>query len=92
MKENVYSVCQAKAHFSELLRQVVRTGKKAIITRHGKPVAEIGPYAGREESMEDRLDRLEREGLVSGPDNRDADWSSIGKRPGALKRFLEDRD
>ena len=92
MRQKVYSVYEVKAHLSEVLREVVRTGKKVVITKHGKPVAEIAPYSGDEETMEERLERMEREGLIHGPDNKDADWSSVGRSPGALERFLKDRD
>lgn len=33
---------EARTHFSQLLDQVAR-GKKVLITRHGKPVAVLGP-------------------------------------------------
>ncbi len=38
---------EARTHFSQLLDQVVR-GKKVLITRHGKPVAVLGPPPAEE--------------------------------------------
>ena len=35
------SVCEAKAHFSQLLADVETTGSEVIITRYGKEVAKI---------------------------------------------------
>ncbi len=35
---------EAKTHFSKLLDEI-QTGTKIIVTRHGKPVAEISPPA-----------------------------------------------
>ena len=37
-----YSVAEAKAHLSEILKQV-EAGKKVIITKRGRPVAAIVP-------------------------------------------------
>ena len=39
-----YSIYEAKAHFSEIIRQV-REGETVTVTRRGKPVAEIRPIA-----------------------------------------------
>ncbi len=36
------SVADAKARLTKLIR-VVESGERVVITRHGKPVAEIGP-------------------------------------------------
>lgn len=35
---------KTKAHFSELSRQVERTGQELIITDRGKPVLKLVPY------------------------------------------------
>jgi len=40
---------EAKTHLSHLLEQVQR-GERFIITRHGVPVAALGPLAAREPS------------------------------------------
>lgn len=37
-----FSVHEAKAHFSELLKRV-EAGETVIVTRHSKPVAELKP-------------------------------------------------
>lgn len=37
-----------KAHCLRLLEDVRRTRQSIIVTRHGKPVAEIGPIASRD--------------------------------------------
>ncbi len=37
-----YSVAEAKAHLSEILKQV-EAGKKVTITKHGRPIATIVP-------------------------------------------------
>ena len=37
-------VLQAKTHLSDLLAQVERDGAEIIITRHGRPIARLGPH------------------------------------------------
>ena len=46
---SAYSIAEAKAHLSALLEQVAR-GEPVTLTKRGKPVARIVPYAasGRE--------------------------------------------
>lgn len=60
------------------------------ITYRGEPVAELRPIepAG---STEARIERLSERGLVTPkPDARAL--TPVARRPGALKRFLEERD
>jgi prevent-host-death family protein len=83
-----YSIYEAKARFSEILRQV-REGKTVTVSYHGRPVAEIRPL-GATHTLEERLDELERKGvLVRQPGRRRL--RAVAKRPGALREFLEDR-
>jgi prevent-host-death family protein len=90
MSEDTYSTYEAKARLSELLRKV-RSGRSVTITYHGEPVAElrpIEPAAGPEAHIE----RLFERGLVTArPDRRHAP-EPVVRRPGALRRFLEERD
>ena len=91
--ESVYSTYEAKTKFSELLRKV-RQGGRVVITFHGEPVAEIRPIERSPETFEERLARLEREGQISPAEIAPARgvWKPIAYRPGALQRFLDDRD
>lgn len=43
-KSTVFSVAEAKAKFSELVSRA-EAGERLVITRHGKPVAEIAASA-----------------------------------------------
>lgn len=89
-----YSLYEAKARLSALVRQV-REGARVVITVHGKPVAELRPIEPEAESLEERLDRLEAEGILIRPKGTPADVASSPpgpRRPGALKRFLDERD
>ena len=88
---DTYSTYEAKARFSEIIRKV-REGKHVYITYRGREVAEIKPIEKREETLEERIQRLRDEGVISGPVDRNAPIKPIARRPGALKRFLEERD
>jgi hypothetical protein len=54
-------------------------------------VAEIRPLQ-KEDSLEDRLRRLEEQGLIGPPAEPKGKLEPIADRPGALERFLESRD
>ena len=61
---------------------------------YSEPVAEIRPIERSAETLEERLARLEREGQISPAAVEPArgNWKPIAPRPGALQRFLDDRD
>ena len=85
-----YSTYEAKARFSEVLR-MVREGHPVTITYRGEPVAEIRPIDGPGGSaLERRLGELERQGEIVRGERR-GEMNTVGRRPGALQRFLEDR-
>ncbi|MDT8436571.1 MAG: type II toxin-antitoxin system prevent-host-death family antitoxin [Gemmatimonadota bacterium] len=86
-----YSTYEAKAKFSEILRQV-RQGRTVFVSYRGSPVAEIRPVGGAEASLARRLARLEERGVVVRPPARTGDLDVVRRRPGALARFLEERD
>ena len=86
-----YSVYEAKAHLSAILRQV-REGRTVYVTHHGEPVAEIRPVAPEAESLEQRLAQLTERGILVPAEPLPAEPVKGPRRPGALKRFLADRD
>ncbi len=86
-----YSIYQAKARLSEIIRRVKRNGT-VVITERGKPVARVVPLP-RDNGLDPRLQELHASGQIVG--NPDADPGRIGPiahRPGALRRFLESRN
>lgn len=86
-----YSTYEAKARFSEVLR-LVREGRSVTITYRGEPVAEIRPIEHAEGSpLENRLKELGRRGEVVQGERR-GKLDTLERKPGALKRFLEERD
>jgi prevent-host-death family protein len=88
-----YSLYDAKAHLSRIVRQVREGGGSVVITVHGEPAVEIRPYTPPPMDIEARWAALEANGVVSRPTARpsDAPWKTVGKRTGGLKRFLEER-
>jgi prevent-host-death family protein len=92
----IYSTYDAKARFSEILRDV-RSGKRVLISYRGEPVAEIRPIeidAG--DSVQRRLEELERAGALvpakEPPTPGSGYFAAVRRRAGALKRFLEERE
>ena len=90
-----YSLYDAKAKLSALVRQV-REGRSIIITVHGKPAAELRPIdEATIQTLDERLAELDSRRAIVGAKRkaRDAGAFPIGpRRPGALKRFLKERD
>ena len=85
-----YSTYDAKAKFSEVIRRV-RDGETVIVSYRGDPVAEIKPIEPSQTLLEDHLKDLERRGALIRPRAPRRGFKPLGRRPGALKRFLEER-
>ena len=86
----MYSAYDAKARFSEVLRQV-RDGKTVIVSYRGKPVAEIRAIQDSPATIEARLDDLERQGVLVRSGEPRTPMEAVERRRGALKRFLAER-
>ena len=86
-----FSTYEAKARFSEVIR-MVREGRTVHISYHGKPVAEIRPIEEKRKTLEEHLEELERRGVIVPAKDRNAPIEPIAHRPGALQRFLDDRE
>jgi antitoxin (DNA-binding transcriptional repressor) of toxin-antitoxin stability system len=86
-----YSTYEAKARFSEVLRQV-RAGHSIVIEYRGEPVAEMRRIEPAEPGLAGRLARLKVEGALHPQPAGKRALRSVARRPGALKRFLQERD
>jgi antitoxin (DNA-binding transcriptional repressor) of toxin-antitoxin stability system len=86
-----YSLYEAKAKLSALIR-MVREGRPVVITVHGEPVVEMRRIEGAGETLEQRLLALEERGVVVRAARNKPALKQVTKRPGALKRFLAERD
>lgn len=90
MEDDRYSTYEAKARFSEVLRRV-REGRTITVTYHGEPVAEIRPF-DRPGGSAARIDWLRSRGLLSVADPSSRSLEPVARRPGALRRFLDERE
>ena len=86
-----YSTYEARARFSEIIR-LVRDGRTVTVSYRGEPVAEVRPIQERAATIEERLEDLERRGILVGPREPRTPFEGGVHVPGALKRFLEERD
>lgn len=86
-----YSTYEAKAKLSEILRKV-ESGKTIRISRRGEPIAEIRPLRHGPTSLEQRISDLSEQGVVTSPSADHGSLKPLARRPGALRRFLSDRN
>ncbi|MFW5829532.1 MAG: type II toxin-antitoxin system Phd/YefM family antitoxin [Planctomycetota bacterium] len=67
----IKSLFDTKTHLSALIHAVERDGETVVITRHGKPVAQIVPYRqstdARAEALATLRQRAREEGIVLDP-------------------------
>ena len=85
-----YSASEARARFSEIIR-LVRDGRTVTVSYRGEPVAKIRPIPERSATIEQKLDDLERRGVLVGPREPRVPFEGGVYVPGALERFLEER-
>lgn len=86
-----YSTYEAKAKLSEILRRV-RGGETVRITYYGEEIAEVRPVEEAEASDQETIERLRRRGLLGTAEPGSGSWEPLAKKPGSLRRFLEDRE
>ena len=86
-----YSIYEAKARFSEVIRQV-REGKTVTVSYRGEPVAEIRSIRRRRKpTLDERLKELERSGSLVQSTIPRRTFRPVERRPGSLARFLAER-
>ena len=87
----IYLIYKSKARFSEVIRHV-REDRTVTISYRGKPVAEIrGIQRHRQQTIEERLDDLQRRGVLVRSGAPRLAFQPVARRPGALARFLAER-
>lgn len=89
-----YSTYEAKSKFSEILRRVRERGETVLVSYHGRPVAEIRPVPeeSADEPLAERVERLREAGVLARAEGPRGDLHQLARRPGALHRFLAERD
>ncbi len=86
-----YSTYDAKARLSEILRKV-EDGRTVYISRRGETIAEIRPVRRGPVTLEQRVIELTARGVLTAPTNPRRPMQPIAHIPGALRRFLDERD
>ena len=86
-----YSLYETKARLSAIIRQV-RAGQRITVTVHGEPVAEIRPLEAARTGLAARLTALADRGVLVRPRTGPTAGGAVARRPGALARFLAERD
>ena len=86
-----YPAHQAKAQFSEVLRQVREEAKTIVVSYRGEPVAEIRPLHRHPQTIEERLEELERIGALISSTEPKRPFELGELSPGALAQFLSER-
>ena len=87
---DTFSLYEAKARLSEIVRMVREQGRTVTISYHGEPVAEVRPLKTARGLLA-RLRDLEASGQLAPAKAKDFPLTPAAKRPGALGRFLADR-
>lgn len=87
---DTFSLYEAKARLSEIVRLVREQGRTITISYHGEPVAEVRPIR-RAGGIAARLRDLEASGRLVPARAKDFPLTQIAKRAGSLARFLADR-
>ena len=86
-----YSLYEAKARLSAIVKSV-REGRPVVVTLRGEPVVEIRAIAPREAGLAARMQRLAERGILIRTAPKRPALRTVARRPGALKRFLDDRE
>lgn len=89
MKHNQYSIYETKAHLSRILKEVQECGE-VVVTERGCPKYRIVPFT-QPKTTKELYQALVAKGIIDskGP----VKTLPVGKkRPGALKRFLDERE
>lgn len=86
-----YSIYEAKAKLSEIIR-IVKKNKSVTITERGKEVARVVPM-GKPQTLDERIAEFERLGIIqpATADPREV-IKPIARRPGGLARLFADRE
>lgn len=91
MKDS-YSIYEAKAKLSELIRRV-KHNRLITITERNVPVAMVIPIKkSSNKKIEQILKELEEQGIIESREANISNIKTILKKKNVLKRFLESRE
>ena len=86
-----YSLYEAKTQLSAIVKQV-REGQTVTVTLYGEPAVEIRPVARSAKTTEEHFNDLVELGILTPAKSKIRDFKMGAPVPGALARFLADRD
>ena len=89
--KDTYSLYEAKARLSALVRQV-RDGRRVVITVHGEPAVELRPLSPASPGIKQRIANLTERGIITRAVSARKPVRIGPRRRGALKRFIASRD
>ncbi len=90
--KNTYSIYEAKARLSEIIRYV-KSNKLITITERNVPVVKVIPInKAQTKTLEEIIGELENEGIVSKPLSSISNIKTVVKKRNVLKKFLESRE
>ena len=84
-----YTTYEAKARLSEILRRV-RRGETVRITYYGEEIAEVRPVT--RDDPEGAVKSLVASGILEPARSKATGFPMLARRPGALERFLAERE
>ena len=90
-----YSLYDAKANFSRIVRQVRETGTSVVVTVHGEPAVEIRAYQELPLDLDARIAALTARGVIKPAKGSVSDYAwkpRARKKAGGLARFIEERN
>ena len=95
----VYSTDEVRENLAEVL-EAVAAGESITGTDQGVPVAEIRPlpeerwkpYVKNGDDLEEHLEELRRRGVLKAAYGPRGEFKAVAHVPGALERFLKERE
>lgn len=90
-----YTLYDAKANFSRIVKQVRETGNSVVVTVHGEPAVEIRAFQELPEDIGARIAELTARGVIrpAKATTHEYVWKPrTRKQAGGLERFLKERD
>lgn len=95
----IYTTDEVRKYLSEIL-EAVSAGERITVTEHDVPVAEIRPlpeerrqpYSDSTDKLEQHLEEMRRRGVLGPPAESRKEFKSTEHIPGALERFLAERE
>ena len=95
----IYTTDEVLSSLPEIL-DAIRAGEKITVTDQDMPVAEIRPlpeerrkpYSNSRDKLEQHMEEMRRRGVLGPPVGPRRDFKPGAHVPGALERFLTERD